>query len=328
MPVRQALLAEVGAPRPAHDHDVDRVAARRDAELAVAEERDRAQVALGQAVGGDQLVARGAELLDRVRAAPCAAACAEFCRRSGGRSAGRRPGPCRSRRRGCPRRRRSRSAARARRRGSVASAQSTSSPFIQIFSVSRIRRLLSGRMVRGPARRRPSDCARDEAQRARSGTARPCAARSPRRPRARLVRRAAFARRRRASTCSSGNGATAPGVEARRLARPRRRRRSARLARRRRAAIFARVGAAVARDQREHLAAVAVEDERLDDLAELAADGVRGVRRGRRSLRELLDARLAPPRAGTRRPARRLGPGARRHGQRTARAQLSSPAPD
>src|SRR5215212_537666 len=65
-PVLQALLAEVGAPGPAHDHDVDRVADRGDAELAVAEEGNRTQVALREAVYSDQLVAGRTQLLDRV----------------------------------------------------------------------------------------------------------------------------------------------------------------------------------------------------------------------------------------------------------------------
>ena len=71
----------------------------------------------------------------------------------------------------------------------------------------------------------------------------------------------------------SGNGATRAGLEAGRArdlvgaGDPRRR------SCLRPAAIFARVGAPVARDEREHRAAVADEDERLDDLAELAADG-------------------------------------------------------
>ncbi len=63
----QALLTEVRRPRPAHDHDLDRVAARGDTELAVAVERDRPQVALGQPVRADQLVARRLELLDAER---------------------------------------------------------------------------------------------------------------------------------------------------------------------------------------------------------------------------------------------------------------------
>src|SRR5581483_10956176 len=62
-----AALAQVGAPRPAHDHDVDGVAARMHAQLAIAVERDRAQVALGEPVRGDRVEAGLADLLDRVR---------------------------------------------------------------------------------------------------------------------------------------------------------------------------------------------------------------------------------------------------------------------
>ena len=52
------------------------------------------------------------------------------------------------------------------------------------------------------------------------------------------------------------------------------------------------VGAPVARHERQDLAAVAVEDQRLDDLAELAADRL-GARPSRSAfLRELLDAHL------------------------------------
>ena len=67
MPLVERLLAEVGAPRPGHQDDVDRVRPRVDAELAVAVEGDRAQVALAEAVHGDQLVRRQPELLHRVR---------------------------------------------------------------------------------------------------------------------------------------------------------------------------------------------------------------------------------------------------------------------
>ena len=63
------------------------------------------------------------------------------------------------------------------------------------------------------------------------------------------------------------------------------------------AATFALVGAAVARDEREHVLAVADEDERLDDLLEPAADRARGVLGGRRPLRELLDRRVDRRRA-------------------------------
>ena len=68
-------------------------------------------------------------------------------------------------------------------------------------------------------------------------------------------------------------------------------------ARRPRRATFALVGAAVARDEREHVRAVADEDERLDDLRELAADRARRVARGRRALGELLDPRVDRRRA-------------------------------
>jgi hypothetical protein len=63
----QALLAEVRAPRPAHDHRLDRVRARGDAQLAVAVERDRADVALVETVRAEQLVGRRLQLVDRVR---------------------------------------------------------------------------------------------------------------------------------------------------------------------------------------------------------------------------------------------------------------------
>ena len=53
---------EVGAPRPAHDHDVDGVARRGDAELPVAEERNRAEIALRHAVRADELHACRAQL--------------------------------------------------------------------------------------------------------------------------------------------------------------------------------------------------------------------------------------------------------------------------
>ena len=63
----QALLTEVRRPRPAHDHDLDRIAPCSDTELAVAVEGDRPEVALGQTVRADQLVARSLELLDAER---------------------------------------------------------------------------------------------------------------------------------------------------------------------------------------------------------------------------------------------------------------------
>src|SRR5215213_6416427 len=66
-PVAEAILAEVRAPRPAHDHALHGVLAGGDAELAVAEEADRAQVALGKAVRLDELEAGRAEVLERER---------------------------------------------------------------------------------------------------------------------------------------------------------------------------------------------------------------------------------------------------------------------
>ena len=67
IPVCERLLAEVGAPGPGHDHRLDRVVARGDAELAEAVERDRADVALAEAVRAEQVVASRAQLVDRVR---------------------------------------------------------------------------------------------------------------------------------------------------------------------------------------------------------------------------------------------------------------------
>ncbi len=61
------LVAEVVPPRPAHDHDLDRVPLRVHAELPVAVERERADVTLGQPVAADQLVRGGAELVDGER---------------------------------------------------------------------------------------------------------------------------------------------------------------------------------------------------------------------------------------------------------------------
>jgi hypothetical protein len=54
------------------------------------------------------------------------------------------------------------------------------------------------------------------------------------------------------------------------------------------------VGATVAGNEDENRPAVAVEDERLDDLCEVAADCFRGVLGGRRPVRELLDPGLGP----------------------------------
>ena len=67
MPIVGVLVPEIVPPRPAHDHDLDRVALRVHAELAVAVERERADVALRQPVAADQLVRGGANLVDRER---------------------------------------------------------------------------------------------------------------------------------------------------------------------------------------------------------------------------------------------------------------------
>ena len=86
------------------------------------------------------------------------------------------------------------------------------------------------------------------------------------------------------------------------------------------------VGAPVARHEHEDRAAVAVEDQRLDDLAELAADGAGGVLRGRRALRELLDAHLGSGLAQVRRDALdRLRPRSRRHAERVPAQPKSLP---
>ena len=85
------------------------------------------------------------------------------------------------------------------------------------------------------------------------------------------------------STCGSGNGRDGPCDEARRLL-DLGGRRDLGLGRTRGTGDLRRVRPAVARDQRDDPAAAAVEDERLDDLAELAADGACCVVCGRRSL--------------------------------------------
>ena len=66
-PVPLALFAEIRAPGPRHDRDVDGVPHRRHAELAVADEGDRPQVAGRQLVGADHVPGRRLQLLDRVR---------------------------------------------------------------------------------------------------------------------------------------------------------------------------------------------------------------------------------------------------------------------
>lgn len=60
---------------------------------------------------------------------------------------------------------------------------------------------------------------------------------------------------------------------------------------------LARVGASVARDEGEHPVSVAVEEQRLDDLVELAADGAGGILRGRCVGGELLQPGLGARRA-------------------------------
>ena len=65
-PVLLAVLAEVGAPRPDGDDHLDRGALRVEAHLAVAAERERADVAGAQPVAADQLVGRGPQLLGGV----------------------------------------------------------------------------------------------------------------------------------------------------------------------------------------------------------------------------------------------------------------------
>ena len=81
-----------------------------------------------------------------------------------------------------------------------------------------------------------------------------------------------------ASTFGSGNGATAPGAEAGRVLDLLR----LRDARRRRVDCprdLGGVAAPIARHERDDRPLVADEDERLHDLAEVAADGVGGVLR-------------------------------------------------
>src|SRR5207247_8251471 len=61
------LLAEIRAPRPREDRDVDRVPDRGDSELAVADERDRPDVAGRETVDSDQVPAGGTQLVTSVR---------------------------------------------------------------------------------------------------------------------------------------------------------------------------------------------------------------------------------------------------------------------
>ena len=57
---------------------------------------------------------------------------------------------------------------------------------------------------------------------------------------------------------------------------------------------FRGVAAAVARNEDDHVAVIADEDERLHDLSELAANCCRGVLGRRSAVRELLDSGLGP----------------------------------
>ena len=66
-PLVERVLAEVGAPGPAHDHHVDRVLAWIHAELSEAVERDRAQVGLRQPVDAEELHRGRVQLVDGVR---------------------------------------------------------------------------------------------------------------------------------------------------------------------------------------------------------------------------------------------------------------------
>src|SRR5262249_23526269 len=66
-PVLLAVLAEVCAPGPDGDEDVDRRALRVEAHLPIAAERQRPDVARAEPVAADQLVRRLPQLLGRVR---------------------------------------------------------------------------------------------------------------------------------------------------------------------------------------------------------------------------------------------------------------------
>ncbi len=111
--VLHPVLAEVRAPRPRHDRDVDGIALRRDAELAVAEERDRTEVTRRQLVGADHDPTPPCAAPRRSTASPCRAAARTAAAARGGRRAGRRTCRGPSRRRGFLRTRPSRSAGRA-----------------------------------------------------------------------------------------------------------------------------------------------------------------------------------------------------------------------
>ena len=162
------------------------------------------------------------------------------------------------------------------------------SPFIQIVSVSRIKRLLRWNGIRAPGRR--LSAAPASAARARRDAAAAMWAGDPAPTHTSSCPSSVRSTKTR-STSGSGNGATAPGPEAGceldlvglgdARGRAARRERDLR-----------RVRAAVARHEREHRLAFADEHERLHDLGERAAGSARGVLRGRRTGLELLEPRL------------------------------------
>ena len=272
-----AVLAEVGAPREADDHDVDGIPGRGDAELAVAVERDRPEVAGGEPVGRDRPRAPRNGARRPSTGDPCTAPSPSSRDVRGGRAGGRRPGPSACRSSGSPRTRRSRSSARATRRGS------SRPPSRRARRSSRSSRSLASRSAllfvrtnrRNAPRRRPAD-APGRAARARTGRFRPCAARTRRPPtragagRARVPsapRRPSVAETERPRpvrnpVASSTSRALATRAESASSAR----------------ATLRGIDAPVARDEREHRSLVAHEDERLHDLVELAAGGVGCVR--------------------------------------------------
>ena len=128
---------------------------------------------------------------------------------------------------------------------------------------------------------------------------RPCGASTRRRPRARPATRSARSISTR-STVAQRKRRDGAGLEACHLASPRAARATRpRCARRTRD--LARVGAPVAGHEREHRPAVADDDERLDDLREVAADAPAPRPPRCRPDRELLDARLRAGRAEERR---------------------------
>ena len=303
MPVLLAVLAEVGAPRPAHDHDVDRVRPRVDAELAVAVEGDRAEVATRRspltAISSKQ---RGAELVDRVRELHV-----EELRRvvealevvvqpeDGGAALG------------------VVAADALEDAGAVVQAvRADVDPGVRPVHELAVHPDLLGllhRPLRSLIDAATSDrlAARDADELGRR--ARPAMCRSmPAPTQTQPLREQAPVDQTRDRRARSANGETPPG------AKPVASSTCAaagdlRLRGAGHAGDLRRVGAAVARDEHEHGAAVAVEDERLDDLAQLAADRRGGVLGGRRARRRT--PRRAPPHRphGARRSTRSTGSG-------------------